>query len=125
MFKLKTVLMLLGVALGILGGTGGITFWYADGLSYLSKAPQACVNCHIMQNQYDSWQKASHHTAAACVDCHLPRDFRGKYLAKARNGYLHSKGFTLGNFHEPIRITPSNLQILQENHLQCTKCRSG
>ena len=41
---------------------------------------------------------------ASCVDCHLPHDFVGKYLAKADNGYHHSKGFTLQDFHEPILI---------------------
>lgn len=76
---------LVGAALGV----GGTTFRYAEGLSYLSTDPAACANCHIMQPQYDSWQKASHHTVATCVDCHLPHDFIGKYYAKAENGYHH------------------------------------
>ena len=100
------------VALAILGGccwaSAGFTFLYAEGLSYLSTDPKACANCHIMQPQYDSWQKASHHTVATCVDCHLPHDFIGKYLAKAENGYHHSKAFTLQDFHEPIMIKPKN-----------------
>jgi hypothetical protein len=29
-----------------------------------------CVNRHIMQPQYDSWQKASHHSITTCIDCH-------------------------------------------------------
>jgi len=72
-----------------------------------------------MRAQFDSWQKASHHTAATCVDCHLPHDFIGKYIAKAENGYNHSKAFTLQNFQEPIIITPKNSQILQKNCVQC------
>ena len=72
----------------------------------------ACINCHIMQPQFDSWQKASHHTFATCVDCHLPHDFVGKYIAKAENGYLHSRAFTLQDFAEPIRITAKNSRIL-------------
>jgi hypothetical protein len=54
----------VGVALGI----GGFTFRYAEGLSYLSADPRACVNCHIMRPEYDAWQKASHHTTAVCVE---------------------------------------------------------
>jgi len=109
----------LALLLGMLAGVGGYTFKYAEGLSYFSSNPEACVNCHIMRPQYDSWQKSSHHTAAVCVDCHLPTDFLGKYLAKANNGYHHSKGFTFQDFHEPILIKPVNSQILQDNCLRC------
>ena len=107
--------LLLGAGLGI----GLFTFHYAEGFSYMSDEPEVCVNCHIMQPQYDSWQKSSHHTAAACVDCHLPHDFIGKYLAKGENGWHHSVAFTLQNFHEPIQITPKNARILQESCLNC------
>jgi cytochrome c nitrite reductase small subunit len=109
----------LVVALGIFTGVGAYTFRYAEGLSYFSTDPAACANCHIMQPQYDSWQKASHHTVATCVDCHLPHDFIGKYIAKAENGYHHSKGFTFQDFHEPIMIKPKNARILQDNCLSC------
>lgn len=95
------------------------TFHYGEGLSYFSKNPQACVNCHIMQPQFDSWQKASHHTSATCVDCHLPHGIISKYIAKADNGYRHSKGFTLQDFHEPILMSPQNKKILQENCMRC------
>lgn len=109
----------LAVMIGVLVGLGTTTFLYAEGTSYLSTDPAACANCHIMQPQYDSWQKASHHTAATCVDCHLPSDFVGKYLAKAENGWNHSKAFTLQDFHEPIVINAKNSGILHENCLRC------
>lgn len=112
----------LVVMVGILFGIGGYTFHYAEGLSYFSADPAACANCHIMQPQYDAWQKSGHHTAASCVDCHLPHTGLAKYLAKAENGYHHSMGFTFQDFHEPIRITEKNAQILQEN---CVRCHEG
>jgi len=115
----RSHLLLLAASAGIVAGLGGATFRYAEGLSYLSTEPQACANCHIMRAQYDSWQKASHHTAAVCVECHLPAGFLGKYAAKALNGWNHSSAFTLQNFPEPIRITPLNAQILQNNCLRC------
>ena len=111
--------LITAMTVGILSGLGGYTFLYAEGLSYFSADPVACVNCHIMTPQYDSWQKGSHHGVATCVDCHLPVDFIGKYLAKASNGYHHSKGFTFQDFHEPILIKPGNSYILQENCLRC------
>ena len=52
---------LLVIALGLGLGIGGYTFLYAKGLSYMSTDPEVCANCHIMQPQYDSWQKSSHH----------------------------------------------------------------
>jgi cytochrome c nitrite reductase small subunit len=111
--------LLLSSLLGILMGAGGYTFYYARGASYLSKDPQACVNCHIMREQYDGWQKASHHAFAACNDCHLPHSFWGKWMAKASNGYHHSTSFTLMNFREPIRIKSANAGLLNANCLYC------
>jgi cytochrome c nitrite reductase small subunit len=111
--------VVLAALAGVLLGVGAYTFKYAQGLSYLSSDPKACVNCHIMRPQYESWQKSSHHAVAGCVDCHLPQDFIGKYVAKAENGWHHSKGFTLQDFHEPIMIKPKNAAILQENCLSC------
>ncbi len=110
--------ILIGMA-GLLLGLGAFTFHYAEGFAYFSKDPRACMNCHIMKPQFDSWQKSSHHGAAVCVDCHLPHGFIQKYIAKADNGYRHSKGFTFQDFHEPIMITPGNARILQENCIRC------
>ncbi len=112
-------ILVVAVMFGVLAGVGGYTFLYAEGLSYFSTDPAACANCHIMNSQYDSWQKGSHHNVAVCVDCHLPVDFFEKYLAKASNGYHHSKGFTFQDFHEPIFIKDSNSHILQDNCLRC------
>jgi cytochrome c nitrite reductase small subunit len=111
--------LLLSSLLGILLGAGGYTFYYARGVSYLSNDPQACVNCHIMREQLDGWQKASHHGFAVCNDCHLPHDFFNKWLAKASNGYHHSVGFTFGGFPEPIRIKPANRELLNDNCRYC------
>jgi len=110
---------MLGFLLGLAIGSGAYTFRYAEGLSYFSTDPKACVNCHIMTPQYDSWQKSSHHGAASCVECHLPHSFIPKYIAKADNGYHHSKGFTLQDFDEPIMIKEKNSRILQKNCVEC------
>jgi cytochrome c nitrite reductase small subunit len=111
--------LILAVMVGAVAGLGAYTFHYGEGLSYFSTDPKACVNCHIMNEQYDSWQKAGHHQSAKCVDCHLPHDFVGKYLAKADNGFRHSKAFTFQDFHEPIRIIDRNSDILQANCINC------
>lgn len=119
---MKSIRFIIAALAGINLGLGIFTFHYGEGLSYLSAEPAACVNCHIMQPQFDSWQKASHHTSAVCVDCHLPHDFLGKWKAKAENGFWHSKGFTFQDFTEPIRIRARNRRTLLQN---CLNCHSG
>lgn len=109
----------IAVALGVFIGLGLYTFVYGKGFSYFSNDPKACMNCHIMRDEFDSWQKGTHHTVAVCNDCHLPHDLPAKLIAKSDNGWRHSKAFTTGDFHEPIQITPRNAEILQENCIRC------
>jgi cytochrome c nitrite reductase small subunit len=111
--------LVLCVLAGVLLGTGAFTVRYAEAFSYLSNDPKACVNCHIMREQYDGWQKASHHAVATCNDCHVPHETIPKYLVKAENGFWHSKGFTLQDFPEPIRLRRVSLKILQNNCVHC------
>ena len=111
--------MALCLAIGVLLGLGLYTFQYAEGLSYLSNDPKACMNCHAMREHYDSWTRSSHHAVATCNDCHVPHHFPAKYLTKMENGWNHSKKFTLQNFKDPIRIRPTNLIKLQENCVLC------
>ncbi len=115
------VVLLLGIAVGILCGVGGYTFLYAKGLSYMKNDPEVCANCHIMQEYYDRWTHGSHHAVAVCNDCHTPPDFVGKYLTKGRNGMRHSYAFTTGDFHEPLQIKPDNRKIAE---VSCRKCHA-
>ena len=113
-------LLIIGAAgVGAILGLGLFTFVYAEGFSYFTTDPKACANCHIMNDKYDSWVKSSHHIVATCADCHLPHTLIQKLIAKAVNGYHHSKGFTFQDFHEPIMIKAHNSHILQEACLGC------
>jgi cytochrome c nitrite reductase small subunit len=109
----------LFAALGVLAGAGSYTMYDGQGLSYLSNDPRACVNCHVMRDHYESWERASHHAHAACNDCHAPHGGLAKYVCKAENGFWHSKGFTFQDFHEPILIREKNSVILQQNCIRC------
>jgi cytochrome c nitrite reductase small subunit len=109
----------LALVLGAFFGAGIYTMDYAEGTSYLSNDPRACVNCHIMRDEFDAWQKSSHHAAATCNDCHVPHDFVGKYYTKAEHGYRHSKGFTFQDFHEPILIKQSSREVVAQNCVRC------
>src|SRR5215208_7214031 len=80
---------------------------------------EACVNCHIMQDQFSGWVRSSHHAVAVCNDCHTPPGFVAKYATKASNGFWHSFGFTTGRFPEPLRIKPHNREVTES---ACRKC---
>ncbi len=107
---------------GVVTGLSGYAFHYARGASYLSNDPRACVNCHIMREEFDGWQKSSHHAHATCNDCHVPQAFLPKYFVKIEHGYRHSKGFTFQDFHEPILIKSSSSDVVEDN---CKRCHEG
>ena len=101
-----TSLAIAVVALGVALGLGSYTFAYARGWAYMTNDPQACANCHVMNEQYDGWMKSSHRSVAVCNDCHVPDSLVGKYVTKATNGFWHSYYFTSGTFPKPIRALP-------------------
>ena len=105
--------------MGVLIGLTAYTVYYAEGFSYLSNDPKACVNCHVMRDNYRSWQKGPHHAVATCNDCHVPHGFPQKWIAKAQNGWSHSVKFTFQNYEKPIRIKPVNRERLRENCVRC------
>ena len=88
------------------GWRGGLTSFTYAGANF--DRPQSVQELPCMNDQCASWSRGPHHVAATC-DGHLPHEFIPKYLpAKANNGYWHSKGFTLMDFHEPITIDARN-----------------
>jgi cytochrome c nitrite reductase small subunit len=110
---------MLVVAAGLALGVGAYTFVYARGASYLTNDPAACVNCHVMREQYDGWIAGSHRAAAVCNDCHTPPGLVGKYTTKALNGFWHSFAFTTGRFHEPIQINARNRAVTEAACRHC------
>jgi cytochrome c nitrite reductase small subunit len=118
---LPSLPLVAAAAVGVAAGAGGYTFVYGQGFSYMSPDPRACVNCHVMRDHYDGWQKGSHHARATCNDCHTPHDFLGKWFVKAENGFWHSWGFTFQDYHEPIMIRPRNSVVLENNCIECHK----
>ena len=111
--------MIAGAVIGVAVGIGAFTFVYARGASYLTNDPAACVNCHVMREQYDGWGVSSHRAVAVCNDCHTPPGLLPKYLTKALNGFNHSLAFTTGRFHEPIEIGARNRAITEAACRHC------
>lgn len=89
-------------------------------LSYLSSDPKACINCHVMHAQYNTWKHSSHAEHATCVDCHLPHDnMVSKYISKSRDGWNHSVAFTLNNYEPAITISDDGARRVQQNCISC------
>ncbi len=97
------------------------TVYISKAWSYLSKDPKACINCHVMDTQYATWQHSSHGIAGVtCVECHLPTDsFVNKYMAKARDGWNHSVAFTLRTYDNAMQISDDGARRVQENCISC------
>ncbi|TVR20872.1 MAG: cytochrome c nitrite reductase small subunit [Anaerolineaceae bacterium] len=109
------IVALFGVAIGL----GLFTFNYGKGTSYFSDNPLTCVNCHVMRDQFEAWTHSSHARVATCNDCHTPNGFVEKWFVKGLNGWNHSVAFTLGGFHEPIRINDFNARVVQNSCVSC------
>ncbi len=92
----------------------------AKAISYLSHDSKACINCHVMNTQYATWQHSSHARDAQCVDCHLPSDnFIDKYIAKAKDGLHHSIAFTFHQYTDSIKISEDGARRVQQNCISC------
>ncbi len=113
------MIVIFACLLGIPVGVGAFTFVYAKGFSYLSSDPRACVNCHVMNDEYGAWMKSGHRHAATCADCHVPHGLLATWIAKAEHGFRHSSAFTLQNFKDVIAITGRDRAIVKDNCLRC------
>lgn len=116
-FLAFAVVAVFGVALG----AGSFTAVYGEGTSYLRDDPEACANCHVMQEQLDGYERSSHRAVAVCNDCHAPEGFLAKWWTKGDNGWRHSVAFTTDDFVEPIRIGARNRAITEA---ACRRCHA-
>lgn len=113
--KNGAILLFFSIPLGI----GLYLFVYAKGYSYLTNNPETCMNCHVMRDQFSTWNKSSHHTIASCQDCHMSGSILNKIKIKISNGFWHSWAFTTGRFKEPIRIKEHNMKIVENSCFHC------
>ena len=111
------------IIIGIFTGLGFYILYISNAISYLSDDPRTCVNCHVMNSYYASWQHGSHGRVATCNDCHVPQDnFINKYLFKANDGLRHATYFTMRWEPQVIQIKDAGKKAVQEN---CIRCHSN
>ena len=104
------------IAAGLIFGAGTYTFHYAEGTSYLSNDPAACANCHVMNDYYAGWQKASHHHVATCNDCHVPHDLLRKYLLDEVQQVYRLQG---------VRTNDKHIEVIVRQMLRKVKIEDG
>ncbi len=108
------------ILLGAFTGLFAYTFKISNAVSYLSDAPETCVNCHVMIPEYATWNHSSHRNHASCNDCHVPHNnFVNKWIFKAQDGMRHATIFTLRMEPEVIKIKEAGTKTVMENYKRC------
>ncbi|MBW8012733.1 MAG: hypothetical protein FVQ83_16065 [Chloroflexi bacterium] len=83
--------LLIGAPLVILGSTIGVSYVFE-----FTANPTFCGSCHVMQVQYDAWERSSHNEIT-CGTCHYPPGaelfFQGKVA-----GLTEVVNFITGNY---------------------------
>ena len=113
------------LTIGCLGVLAGLLLVVGDvsrAMSYLSDEPEVCVNCHVMNPQYATWQRSSHGNNTTCNDCHVPHDNKlNHYLFKAKDGIKHASVFTFRGEPQVIRISEEAVGVVEANCVRCHK----
>jgi cytochrome c nitrite reductase small subunit len=105
---------------GVMGGAGLFVMHASRAMSYLSDAPETCMNCHVMTTQYVTWQHGSHARAVTCNDCHVPHEsFWSHYFFKAKDGLWHATVFTARWEPQVIRLSEGAVPVVEAN---CRRC---
>lgn len=110
------------LALGVAAGMGLLVFHVSRAASYLSDAPETCMNCHVMNASYVTWRHGSHARTATCNDCHVPHtSLAAQYAFKAKDGLWHATVFTMRWEPQVIRLAARAVPVVEAN---CRRCHA-
>lgn len=110
------------IMLGAMAGMGFFVLHISRASSYLSDAPETCMNCHVMTTEYVTWQHSSHARVATCNDCHVPHTSLAAHWAfKAKDGLWHSTVFTMRWEPQAIRLSKGAIPVVEDN---CRRCHA-
>jgi cytochrome c nitrite reductase small subunit len=114
----------LGLALAALAGAaaglGLLAIQVSSARSYLSDAPEACINCHVMTGSYAGWAHSSHRGVTTCNDCHVPHESAARKIAfKMKDGAWHSFAFTFRLEPQVLELNEHASPVVQRN---CARC---
>ena len=107
----------------VMGAFVGVSLYLvkiSNAASYLSDAPETCMNCHVMAPQYATWNHSAHREVTNCNDCHVPHNnLANKIFFKAKDGLRHSAVFTMRKEPQVIRIKQEGIEVVQQNCIRC------
>ena len=100
---------------GVFVGAGCLFLYMLRFTTYLGDDPSACVNCHIMQPYYATWNHSSHGrgegAVATCNDCHVPHEnMARKYAFKGLDGMKHHTELTT----EMVKLGKMDFKMTQD-----------
>jgi cytochrome c nitrite reductase small subunit len=85
-----------------------------------SGRPDFCVQCHVMEAEYEAWIHVGAHRRKLCVDCHLPNEnMTLHYVWKGITGLKDALFFYSGRVPERIMLTSHGEKVLQANCVRC------
>lgn len=102
-------------------GLASFLFLTADAAISYSDNASFCLNCHEMNDAYDSLQ-LSNHKQFKCTDCHAPHSYLPKVVFKTKSGLRDLYAVTLGEVPQIIRATGESKAIITAN---CTGCHKS
>jgi cytochrome c nitrite reductase small subunit len=110
----------VAVLMGVFFGLAAYAVYISKAPSYLSDNPETCINCHVMNPQFNDWAHSSHRNVANCNDCHVPHNnIFNKYFFKAKDGLRHATIFTLRTEPQVIYIRDEGKKAVQKNCIRC------
>jgi cytochrome c nitrite reductase small subunit len=114
--------ILLGVI--VLGGALGMFLAFGPPqLMAQTETPLFCSSCHVMQTEFQAWQRVGAHRTIRCVDCHLPhQNMPVYYVWKSIDGMKDVIVFYSGQTPERITISKRQEGVVQAN---CIRCHAG
>lgn len=95
------------------------TFVYAKEAFVSSSDPTACINCHIMEEQYHGWTADSFQWPPALIAIYLTDNIVHKYFVKAENGFYARPEVHDRMASENIEARDVSLAVTNEACLYC------
>lgn len=113
----KVIAILLA---GIASGLAVYLIYMSMVWNYLGPNPETCMQCHVMESYFATWQHSSHSQRATCADCHVPHDsFVNYYYTKATDGLRHATVFTLRAEPQVMRTVKRSQRVIYDNCVRC------
>lgn len=114
MAKIKPKVILLTFVTGMLS----FLFLLTDKAISYSDNAKFCLNCHTMQEPYETLQDSGHRQFK-CTECHTPNSYIPKVVFKTKAGLHDLYVTTLGEVPQVLQATDETKKIITANCIRC------